>query len=320
MLALYRYFVAIVDHGGFTAASVALGVTQPTLTRSLQTLEFRLGVQLLDRSGGATLPTAQGMLLLRRARLLLAENRSVIEDLQQLSAGRLPMTYINGSPMTGLSLIPNILRRMAHAHPEFPVSVRGDIGADYSWKLDAILSGELDVALTLYDPLIQRENLRQELLFEPEVRIVVGRTHPAADDSEVTLEQLRELAWILPPAGSGSRAVVESEFAQHGLELPRRGVEISDWGVAFDLVESGDFVMAIPFHPSCFNNQLARLRILPVHFTVRSLAIGMVSRPLSAGRPGTRAVMAMIRRTVAESSGTQVSEAGSPRVRRKERH
>jgi DNA-binding transcriptional LysR family regulator len=305
MLTQYRYFVAIVDKGGFTAASEALGVTQPTLTRSLQSLEYQLGVRLLERGAGAMTPTPEGLLLLNRARVLLAENRSLLEDLKQISGAQRPITYVNGSPMTAVSLLPNILKTMARSHPQYRVSVRGDNGANYAWKLKALTAGELDVALTLYDPSITRENLQQELLFEPEVRIVVGRSHPAAKDGDINLERLRTLRWILPPSGSSPRAVIENEFTQHGLDPPRDCIEISDWRIALDLVESGDFAIAIPFHPACFSEQFAQFQVLPIRFTVRPLAVSVVTRPLSAQRPGTKTFIEVARRIVAESEAAR---------------
>jgi len=227
-----------------------------------------------------------------------------LDDLKQLSITQRPITYINGSPMTAVSLIPNILKRMAQSHPHCPVSVRGDNGANYDWKIQALLSGELDVALTLYDPSVQRENLQQELLLEPEVRIVVGRSHPAAKDPDINLERLLSLRWILPPAGSSPRAVVENEFTQHGLTPPHDCIEISDWRIAFDLVESCEFVIVIPYHPACFGDRLSRFHVLPIQFTLRPLAIGIATRPLSVQRPGIAAFVETARQVVAESAET----------------
>jgi DNA-binding transcriptional LysR family regulator len=311
MLTQYRYFVAIVDHGSFTAASQALGVTQPTLTRSLQSLEYQLGVQLLERSSSPIKATREGLLLLNRVRVLLAENQSLLTDLKQLSCAQRPVTYVNGSPMTAVSLLPNILKSMARSYPQYRVSVRGDNGANYAWKLKALLSGELDVAITLYDPSITRENLQQELLFEPELRVVVGHSHPAAHDPDISLARLHTARWILPPSDSSPRAVVENEFTQHGLDAPPDSIEISDWRIAFDLVESGDFVIAIPYHTACFSEQAARFHVLPIRFTVRPLAISIVTRPLSAQRPATRAFIEIARRIVAESDGARASDGGS---------
>ena len=307
MLTQYRYFVSIVEKGGFTAASEALGVTQPTLTRSLQALEFRLGTKLLERHGGSVTPTAEGSLLLKRARVLLAENRSLLDDLKQLSVTQRTITYVNGSPVTAFSLIPNVMKRMAQSHPQCPVSVRGDNGANFDWKLEALLSGELDLALTLYNPLLRPEEVRQELLFEPDVRIVVGRGHPAAKDPQITLEGLLSHRWILPPASSSARAVVENEFTQHGLPPPRDCIEISDWRIAFDLIESCEFVVPFPYHPACFGTQLARLYVLPVNFTSRPLAIAIATRALPEQRPGIRAFIETAKQLVAESEHSQAA-------------
>lgn len=44
------YFVAVVDHGGFSAAARATGLEKTRLSRRIAALESRLGVRLLQRS------------------------------------------------------------------------------------------------------------------------------------------------------------------------------------------------------------------------------------------------------------------------------
>jgi DNA-binding transcriptional LysR family regulator len=61
-------FVAVVDAGGFTAAAIALGVTQPAVSRRIAALEARLGVRLLMRSTRRLRPTAAGSSFYARAR------------------------------------------------------------------------------------------------------------------------------------------------------------------------------------------------------------------------------------------------------------
>ena len=57
MLTQYRYFAAIIDHGGVTAAAHALAISQPAISRSLQSLEFRENsVAAGVRSSGPTSP------------------------------------------------------------------------------------------------------------------------------------------------------------------------------------------------------------------------------------------------------------------------
>lgn len=46
----YRYFLAIARAGSLTAAGRVLGVSQPTVSRRLETMEARLKVRLFDRT------------------------------------------------------------------------------------------------------------------------------------------------------------------------------------------------------------------------------------------------------------------------------
>jgi DNA-binding transcriptional LysR family regulator len=46
-----RVVRAIGDEGGFTAAAVALGTTQPAVSQLVRRLEQRLGTALVERSG-----------------------------------------------------------------------------------------------------------------------------------------------------------------------------------------------------------------------------------------------------------------------------
>ena len=46
----YAYFAAVVEHGGFAAASRVLGIPKSRLSRHVALLEARLGVRLLQRS------------------------------------------------------------------------------------------------------------------------------------------------------------------------------------------------------------------------------------------------------------------------------
>ncbi len=70
-----RALVAIVDHGGFSAAAERLGRTQSAVSLQLKRLEHSLGQILLQRvQGRVDGPTAEGLALLAYARQLLRLN------------------------------------------------------------------------------------------------------------------------------------------------------------------------------------------------------------------------------------------------------
>lgn len=66
-----KYFVAVAEHGSFSAASEWLGVSVSTLTRSVTTLEEDLGLNLFERSKqGVALTSAAGPVLTETKRML----------------------------------------------------------------------------------------------------------------------------------------------------------------------------------------------------------------------------------------------------------
>lgn len=69
----YRYFAAVVDAGGFSAAERVLGVPKSRLSRRVAALEHRLGVRLLQRSTRRITLTDTGSRVAEHARAMVRE-------------------------------------------------------------------------------------------------------------------------------------------------------------------------------------------------------------------------------------------------------
>ena len=109
---------AVLDHGSFSAAAHALGLTQPAVSRQVSLLERRLGTQLVRRTQHGVHPTEAGMVLVGHTevildRLQLAEAQ--IADLVGLRTGRVRL----GSFLTALiHLSSELSTRLQARHPE----------------------------------------------------------------------------------------------------------------------------------------------------------------------------------------------------------
>lgn len=66
-------FSTVVDHGGFTAAALALGLPKSSVSRRVNQLEARLGVRLLERSTRSVRPTDIGRNFHAHCRTILAQ-------------------------------------------------------------------------------------------------------------------------------------------------------------------------------------------------------------------------------------------------------
>ncbi len=86
MLNLRRleHFTVIAEEKSFQKAALRLNLTQPALTRSIQTLEESLGLQLFNRAHEGVNLTDAGQRVLPRALRMLGDAESLKREAQQL--------------------------------------------------------------------------------------------------------------------------------------------------------------------------------------------------------------------------------------------
>jgi DNA-binding transcriptional LysR family regulator len=84
-------------------------------------------------------------------------------------------------------------------------------------SFDQLLAGELDLAVRSREAL--PHGLRFEPLFASGRMLIVARGHELAGKKRPTLRDLARHAFVIPPAGSTSRRLIEAAFLRAGLRL-----------------------------------------------------------------------------------------------------
>lgn len=116
-------FIAVVEHGSFTAAAVALSTTPSVLSRAVSRLETRLGRQLLQRTTRRVGLTEAGRVYLERARSafsLLDEAERDGQGQEGDLTGRVRMSV----PTTyGHYRLPPLLARFSQHYPRVQVDL-----------------------------------------------------------------------------------------------------------------------------------------------------------------------------------------------------
>jgi DNA-binding transcriptional LysR family regulator len=99
-----KSFLSVVDEGGFTAAGLRLGMTQPAVSRAVATLEKELGSPLLARGNGDLTLTDAGTRVVPHAR----------EALRHLTLLRTEVATASGEVRGTLSLasLPSVTRTL----------------------------------------------------------------------------------------------------------------------------------------------------------------------------------------------------------------
>ncbi|MEO1334107.1 MAG: LysR family transcriptional regulator, partial [Myxococcota bacterium] len=141
-----RVFLAVAERGSLSAAATHLGISQPTASRQIQSLEAELDVQLFARASRKMLLTEAGLTLLEPAR----EMARAAERFALLAAGRetslAGVVRITASQVVATYLLPSMLVRLRQAEPSIELEVVA------SNATDNLLAREADIAIRMYRP------------------------------------------------------------------------------------------------------------------------------------------------------------------------
>ena len=211
-------FVAVAEHGGFSAAAEKLHLTQPAVSKRVAQLEAELELRLLDRLGREVVPTEAGQLLLGRARHLLAEASETRRALAALGDGVAGSLRIATSHHIGLHHLPPLLKRYAQRYPQVELEIAF---VDSEQAYARVLDGSAELAVTTLAAHTQPPLLAQPLWEDP-LCFMVASDHPLAARKRVSLADLAAHPAVLPDPGTFTHKLIAGLFAQHGLELQVR--------------------------------------------------------------------------------------------------
>jgi DNA-binding transcriptional LysR family regulator len=237
---LYRLhcFEVVVEEGGFKRATARLHTTQPALSYQIKRLEVELGAQLFYRRPGGVSPTEAGRLLYEHTQRVSAAVQRARQAMKELSEGATGEVRIGTVNSIGIYYMPPLLWAMRERCPAAKLTV---LYRDADDIVDAMLANQLDVAI-LADPRADRR-LQYETLFEEEVSLVSGRSHPLFGCPSVDVKQLASLDFVALSEHTPTGALISSYLDRVGVavdpvvstenvETVKRMVE-SGMGVAF---------------------------------------------------------------------------------------
>lgn len=141
-----EYFVEVYQTGHVSRAAIRLGVTQPTLTLSLQKLEDKLGMKLFHRTKQGVIPTDQGTLFYRKANTLMDCWHNIHQGLES-SVNEIQGHFKVGCHQSvGAYTIPSFLDRL---HKQAPL-VEIELIHDFSRKItEGIVSFQIDLGFVI---------------------------------------------------------------------------------------------------------------------------------------------------------------------------
>lgn len=200
-----RTFVTVADLGGVSAASAALAITQPALSRQIKDLEAELGLRLFEQIGRRLRLTTEGAELLTASRTLLRQAEGLVEQARSLSQGDSGELRVGATPHTIANVFPGFLRDFARQYPRLRITT---IEAGGITQRDLLLRGELHAACAVTEG--EQEGFISHRL--PPLQILAA-CHPRWDmlaHPRVEVSNLASLPLLLLKPGYGTRKVFDA--------------------------------------------------------------------------------------------------------------
>ncbi|MFC4907559.1 LysR family transcriptional regulator [Actinomadura gamaensis] len=243
-LGLLRAFLAVAGHRHYGRAARALAVTQPTLTKQIQTLERRLGGRLFDRGRHGAALTELGAALLPEAQDLVERADALHRRMVRLAAGHTGRLAV-GFGLSSLQLAPRAVAAFRRLHPGVDVTLDDLPSLQQLERLDR---GELDVGFVRLpvDARWGRHVLRTDRLA---IAFTRDHTPPGVppDDPGLLAEWIagRDLVGLVRSRGPGLYQQIERLCSALGA-APTPAQETTDLQTVLALVAAGAGVAFVP--------------------------------------------------------------------------
>jgi DNA-binding transcriptional LysR family regulator len=283
---------AIAEEGNIHRAAETLNVSQPAASKLLKDLEDVLGVPLFDRLPRGMRATWYGESLVRHARMALASLREAGADIEAIRDGRLGEVRVGAIAAPALSLLPNALAIVAREQPELRVQLQVDSS---DLLLESLTQGRIDIMVGRLFERHEKSNLQYEMLGDEPVCAVARPGHPLIQAGALTLAQLEQAQWIVPPKGSVLRHRFELMFCEAGLGAPRHMIETSALLFVTRMLQQSDFVAVVPTEVAAYYASFGMISVLPIELSCSMDAYGLITRKDWLLSPAAQIVLQALR-------------------------
>jgi DNA-binding transcriptional LysR family regulator len=262
-LRLIRHAVALAEHGSFSRAAEALGIAQPTLSRSIRDLEAGVGLPLFARHRHGTQPTDFGYVFLQQAAAVSAQVSDLEREVSLAKGQDKGELAVGLGPYAAELLLRHALPRFVSAHPAVRVRIQVDslevLGRALRQRALDLVVGEStvlegDESIEIFEPLAPV----QGYLFARAGHPMTRGTATLRDLARYPLIQVSRL----PPRALRPLLEMLGATAAAGASIPVPAIECPTVPLAIEAVAGSDALMMASL--GMVEREIARGRLVPV--------------------------------------------------------
>jgi DNA-binding transcriptional LysR family regulator len=266
-----RAFLVVLDLGGFHKAAEALNLSQPALSRRIQSLEAAIGAPLLERTTRRVAATSIGRSLEPLARRLIDELEESVEALTGVGQRKFAQVTLACVPTAAFYFLPRVIERFNQKFPHIRFRIL-DLSANEA--LESVARGEAEFGINLTG------SSHPEIVFTPLIDdpfvLACRRDHPFSKRRHLAWKDLRGQAVIGVSRNSGNRMILDSALARAEVQL-EFFYEVNHLTTSLGLVERGLGISVLPKLATPPNGH-PTIVTKPIHDPVVKRTIGIIER------------------------------------------
>jgi DNA-binding transcriptional LysR family regulator len=265
---------AVAQAGSMTKAAAELAISVPVVSRAISDLEHTIGVPLLDRSAKGVEATAYGRALLRRGLAAFDELRQGVRDIEFLADPTVGEIRVASTAPLAASFVPGIIERLSRRYPRL---VFHPTVADTEVLRRKLADREVDVVIGRRFGVLADEELNFERLCDNPYVVVTGAKSRWVRRKTLTLAELINEPWVLPPPDSFVGSFLREAFRAQGLDFPKAAVLAFAYELRVSLLATNRYLTILPESSLWLPTKHPHIKRVPVELPLRAMPIGVIT-------------------------------------------
>ncbi|MBL8846587.1 MAG: LysR family transcriptional regulator [Hyphomicrobium zavarzinii] len=290
MIDKLELLLALARERHFGRAADASGVTQPTLSSALKSLEDQFGVLIVERGSRFRCFTPEGERVLDWARRIVGDARAMRQEIDALKKGLSGHLRLAVIP-TSLPFLAELTVPMRRRYPDVNLTILSMTSDSILTRLENL---EVDIGISYVDaePPPRFETIQ---FYDEHYVLLVAPESPLAKREQVTWAEAGQLPLCLLTPDMQNRRLIDHHLAEAGVHQ-KPTLESNSMLILYAHVMSGEWASILPSRLAETLDRPSRLRSISLVNPTVTHKIGLIVTKREPHSPVVAAFIALAKR------------------------
>ncbi|MCL5029109.1 MAG: selenium metabolism-associated LysR family transcriptional regulator [Bacteroidetes bacterium] len=209
-----KVFRSVARHLSFTKAANELFITQPAITKHIQSLEREYGLRLFNRKGNKIYLTQAGSVLLEYSNKIFNLELKLENDLNKFKDNLTGKLRLGASTTIAQYVIPQVISKFHEKYPHVKLTLHSGNTEQIAELLN---KGEIDLGIV--EGKVKNRDIHYIRFLSDELVAATSLKNNLLKKDEISFKELITLPLIMRERGSGTLEVIEHALKARKIKL-----------------------------------------------------------------------------------------------------